>query len=458
MNADHSGQPLPSRVRHAPFAGSRGIEAGLTWSQQEIWALIENAGPHDHIYNVVEEFRVPSDVRPTEAQCLEALSFFLSRHESLRSVFPRGEGGRVVQRVLPEGRLPVEFVDVVDTGTHTDEQVTALKEFFGTRRFSFADELPLRLVLLVTKGQVWGGVYVFSHMAIDWHGLRHLADEVTEYFRSGWTLPALEPNTKTPVDLAVWQKSPAGIRKRDRTLGHVASLFRDRTPLALPPAVADLPEGTAYRQAALRSRAAHHAVAHIADSTGTSAAAVIVGATALLLRDLTGSRHVDLHLTSSQRFGRESRSMVATLMQETYFSVDLADADLRQAIKRSWLSAITAFQNSGCDADSMNRLLAELGDGADAPLWFPYCINDRRNLPADGTKPRDVPAASMLADTVLTVLPVTEEEPFYLVVDDGLDHLEFSLTCDIRHVTEAGMESFLRELEGSLITLADSGA
>ncbi|MCP3820233.1 condensation domain-containing protein [Streptomyces sp. A3M-1-3] len=454
MNADPSGQPLSSRVRHAPFTGGRGIEAGLTWSQQEIWALIENAGPHDHVYNVVEEFRVPSGVRPTEAQCLEALSFFLSRHESLRSVFPRGQGGRVVQRVLPEGRLPVEFVD---TRTPGDEQVTALKEFFGTRRFSFADELPLRLVLLVTEGRVWGGVYVFSHLAIDWYGLRHLADEVTEYFRSGRTLPALAPDTQTPADLAVWQESPVGIRKRDRTLGHVASLFRDRTPLALPPAVADLPEEKAYRQAALRSRAAHHAVARIADSTGTSAAAVIVGATALVLRDLTGSDHVDLHLTSSQRFGRQSRSMVATLMQETYFSVDLADADLPQAVKRSWLSAITAFQNSGCDADSMNRLLAELGGGADAPLWFPYCVNDRRTLPADGTKPRDVPAASMLADTVLTWLPVTEEEPFYLVVDDGLDHLEFSLTCDIRHFTETGMESFLRELEGSLITLADSG-
>ncbi|MDJ0463865.1 hypothetical protein [Streptomyces sp. H27-C3] len=156
---------------------------------------------------------------------------------------------------------------------------------------------------------------------------------MTEYFRSGRTLPPLPPDTKTPTDLAVWQESPAGIRKRDRTLGHVASLFRDRTPLALPHAVANLPEGAAYRQAALRSRAAHYAVTRIANSTGTSAAAVIVGATALLLRDLTGSHHVDLHLTSSQRFSRESRSMVATLMQETYFSVDLADADLPQAVK-----------------------------------------------------------------------------------------------------------------------------
>ncbi|KPH98967.1 condensation domain protein [Actinobacteria bacterium OV450] len=455
MNPDHSGQPLPSRVGHAPFKGTRTTEAPLTWSQQEIWALIENAGPNDHVYNVVEDFRIPAGVRPTEAECLEALSFFFSRHESLRSVFPRKADGRVVQRVLAQGALPVEFVE---TGAPAEADIAALRAFFGTRRFSFADELPLRLVLLVREGRVWGGVYVFSHMAVDWYGIQHLAEEVTEYFREGRNLPPLPEDTLTPVDLAAWQVSPAGIRKRDRTLAHVASLYRDRAPLALPPAVADLPEEEAYRQIALRSRAADQAVGRIARRTGMSVAAVIVGAAALLLRDLTGSDRVDLHLTSSQRFGRDSRTMVATLMQETYFSVDLADADLPQAVKRSWLAAITAFQNSGCDAAGMDRLLAELGDGPDAPLRFSYCINDRRTRPADAGTPREVPAASLLADTVLTRLPVTEEEPFYLIVDDGADHLEFSLTCDVRHVTESGMETFLRDLENCLVAWADSAA
>ncbi|WP_328966720.1 condensation domain-containing protein [Streptomyces sp. NBC_00239] len=461
---DHSGQPLPARVRRAPFKGDRAVEAGLTWSQQEIWALIEKAAPHDHVYNVVEEFRVPPGVRPTEDECLDALSFLLSRHESLRSVFPAKPGGRVVQRVLTEGELPVEFVD---TPTTTGEEIAALKAYFATRRFAFADELPLRLVLLVTDGRVWGGVYVFSHMAVDWYALQHLAVEVTEYFRNGRTLPPLPPDAMTSAGLAAWQESPPGIRKRDRTLAHVASLYRDRPPLALPPAVADLPEESAYRQASLRSRAAHHAATRIAERTGQSVAAVIVGATALLLRDLTGSNRVDLHLTSSQRFGRDSRTTIATLMQETYFSVDLVGADLLQAVKRSWLAAITAFQNSGCDADSMNRLLADLGGGPDAPLTFSYCINDRRTLPADTAVRRDVSAADLLPHTAFTWLPVTEEEPFYLIVDDGEDegldggegggaHLEFSLTCDVRHVPEAVMETFLRDLERSLVALADS--
>ncbi|MFF5447220.1 condensation domain-containing protein [Streptomyces sp. NPDC012888] len=458
--ADRSGQPLPARVRRALFTGDHAVEAGLNWSQQEIWALIAKSAPHDHVYNVVEEFRVPAAARPTEDECVDALSFFLSRHEALRSVFPEGPDGRVVQRVLTEGYMPVEFVD---TPTTDGGETEALKAFFATRRFAFADELPQRLVLLVTNGRVWGGVYVFSHMAVDWYALQHLADEVTRYFRNGRTLPPLPAGTQTSAGLAAWQESPAGIRKRDRTLAHVTSLYRDRRPLALPPAVVDLPDEAAYRQAALRSHAAHHAAARIAEDTGLSVAAVLVGATSLLLRDLTGSDRVDLHLTSSQRFGRDSRTTVATLMQETYFSVDLADADLPQAVRRSWLSAITAFQNSGCDADSMNRLLAELGDGPDAPLRFPYCVNDRRTLPADTAVRRDLSAAGMLPRTTLTWLPVTEQEPFYLIVDDGEGdgepggaYLEFSLTCDIRHVTEAGMETFLRRLEHSLVTLADS--
>ncbi|MEU6866282.1 condensation domain-containing protein [Streptomyces sp. NPDC046876] len=471
---DRSGQPLPARVRRAPFKGERAVEAGLNWSQQEIWALIENSAPRDHVYNVVESFRVPPAVRPTEDECLDALSFFLSRHEALRSVFPRKPDGRVIQRVLAEGELPVEFVD---TPTAEGEEIAALEGFFATRRFSFADELPLRLVLLVTEGRVWGGVYVFSHMAVDWYALQYLAEEVAAYFRGGRTLPPLPPGTMTSVGLTQWQESPDGIRRRDRTLAHVASLYRDRPPLGLPPAVADLPDESAYRQAALRSRAAQHAAARIAEDTGLSIAGVIVGAAALLLRDLTGSDRIDLHLTSSQRFGRDSRTTVATMMQESYFSVDLTGADLLQAVKRSWLSAITAFQKSGCDAYSMNRLLAELGGGPEAPLSFSYCINDRRTLPADAAVRRDAPAADLLPDTVLTWLPVTEQEPFYLIVDDGEEHggedggedageagehgrayLEFSLTCDIRHVTEDRMESFLRELERSLVALADSAA
>ncbi|GGT49810.1 hypothetical protein GCM10010271_62580 [Streptomyces kurssanovii] len=474
---DHSGQPLPARVRRAPFTGERAVEAGLNWSQQEIWALIEKSAPDHHVYNVVDAFRVPPGVRPTEDECLDALSFLLSRHEALRSVFPRTPEGRVVQRVLTEGELPVEFVD---TPTTSGDEIGVLERFFATLRFSFADELPMRLVLLVTEGRVWGGVYVFSHMAVDWYALQYLAEEVTAYFRNGRTLPPLPPGTTTSAGLAEWQESPDGIRRRDRTLAHVAALYRDRPPLALPPAVADFPEASAYRQAALRSRAAQYAAARIAEDTGLSIAAVIVGATALLLRELTGSDRIDLHLTSSQRFGRDSRTTIATMMQESYFSVDLTGADLTQAVKRSWPAAITAFQKSGCDAVSMNRLLAELGDGPDAPLHFAYCINDRRTLPADAAVRRDVRAVDLLPGTVFTWLPVTEQEPFYLIVDDGEEageetgvaaahaganaregggpYLEFSLTCDIRHVTETRMESFLRELERSLVALADSVA
>ncbi|WP_175408155.1 condensation domain-containing protein [Streptomyces sp. TRM64462] len=453
----HGGQR--AGTRYAPFTGTRGVEAPLTWSQQEVWALIERAMPHEYVYNVVGGFRTPADLPLTVERCLEALSFFLERHESLRTVFPRDGSGRVVQRVLSEGRLPVEVVGT--TPSDAERTAAAHRTSLGARRFSFADELPLALVLLVVDGRVWGGVYAFSHMAVDWYGIQHLAGEVTAYLRDGREPPPLPGDAMTPAALAAWQASPEGMARRERTLRHVESLYRDRPPLGLPPRVPGAPTEAVYRQARLRSRAAHRAVGRVAARTGVSTGAVVNGAVALLLRDLTGSGRVDLHLTSSQRFGPEARRMVATLMQETYFSVDVTDADLPEAVRRSWRAALTAYQNSGCDADGMAALLARLGGGPDEPLRFPYCVNDRRGLPsfpAAGAKADATPAASLLPDSALDWPAVTEEEDFYVVVDGDDDLLAFSLTCDTRHFTEAVMERFLRDLEGSLVRLADTPA
>ncbi|MCC3777709.1 hypothetical protein, partial [Streptomyces sp. UNOB3_S3] len=212
--------------------------------------------------------------------------------------------------------------------------------------------------------------------------------------------------------------------------------------------------GPRHHRAALRSPAANLATGVIARHMGMSTTSVVLGCAAALLGERTGGGTVDLLLTSSQRFDRNLRHMVATLMQEAYFSVDVTGADVFEVIKRSWRASIGAYRNAGCATDALTALLGRLGDGPGAPLELLHCFNDKRArtepVPlAPGTDPRDLSAGS-----TLTRLPVTEREPFYLVLDGDRDAMEFSLTCDAAHFTAADTEDFLRALESSLVTAA----
>lgn len=445
--------------KQAAFTGTRSVEAGLTWSQQEIWSLIEDAAPEDHVYNVVGVIDVPDGTRLEEDRCLRAVSFFVSRHEALRTLFPRDRHGRVLQRVLREGSVPVAVAHT--DGTDVAGPAAAFREDFASRPFSYADELPVRIGLVVSGGDVRAAVYAFSHMAVDWFGLDALLREVRAYFtstptpRDGGTLPPLADDAPRPADLANRQASPEGVARGARTLRHIETAFGGRPLLPLPPALGTPTTGPRHHRAALRSPAANLATGVVARHMGLSTTSVVLGCAAALLAERTGSGTVDLLLTSSQRFDRDLRHMVATLMQEAYFSVDVTGAaDVFEVVKRSWRASITAYRNAGCATDALTELLGRLGDGPDAPLRLSHCFNDKRRrtepVPlAPGTDPRD-----LLGDSTLTWLPVTEREPFYLVVDEDGDAMEFSLTCDAAHFAPADTEDFLRALENSLLTAA----
>ncbi|MCM3920863.1 condensation domain-containing protein [Frankia sp. AiPs1] len=440
-----------AEIRCAPFEGARSRKARLTWGQQEILDFVERARPQDYRYNIIGTLLVPPEWELTEERCLRALSFFLSRHESLRTVFPTDRAGQVWQEVQSRGSLPVRIVRTARS--RVAEQAGALRDDFATRCFAFAHELPVQVALIVVGGRVHGIVHMFCHLAVDLHGVGCLVDEMTDYFRRGETLPSLAQDALTPVDLADWQVSPAGAVRRDRTLRHVESLFRDRQPLALPPETDDLPGLPRFRRLRLHSKGTEAAAGQIARKLGVSSSAVLLGGIALHLRELTGSNNVDLLLVSSQRFRQNVRNLVATLMQEAFFAVDLTGVDLPEAIRRSWRSALIAYQNSGCDAASMKRLLAGLGTTARTPLALSYCVNDRRRNTTDvgPVRPDYVDSESLLHDSLSTW-----PEAFDLVIDGDGEHLEFVLTYATRYFHAAEMEKFLPGLEAALSQLADA--
>jgi hypothetical protein len=442
-------------VHHVPFRGRRETKAPLTWGQQWIWALLRNAGEEDSDYNIVGSFEVPQDRRLTQELCEETLAFFLSRHESLRTVIATGPDGPH-QHVLREGRLEYQLV-ALDTATQLPQAAASWSADFAARRFDFATDLPVRLVLFSYGGHVRAGVYVFSHMAVDWYGLHCLLDEIRCRLR-GEPLGPDPDDEATPVGLAAWQTSPSGRIKHARTLAHMENLYREQPPLPLPDDPDSLGDRPLHVQTRLISRAAKAGVSRLATTLGVTTSAVLHGTLAVVLRELTGRERIDFQLTSSQRFTRTTRTMVATLVLEGYFCVNVADARPEDVIRRCWSSAVTAHHNAGCDMAGFNELLARLGNGPDQPLRVgDYCFNDKR-MDLD---PSPVDPAAHIADLLrhseLTWPQVTEKEPFYVVVDNNGDALEVSLTFDTRHLSAAGAEKLLRGLELLIVQLADDG-
>ncbi|MFG2939710.1 condensation domain-containing protein [Streptomyces sp. NPDC048282] len=440
---------MHTQTKYVHYSGKRSLDAALNWGQQEVWDLIEKEIPEEYIYNILGSFQISAAEHLDETQCLRALSFFLSRHESLRTVYPKNGNGQVFQRVLSEGQIPVEVVST--SLPELEGTISVLRGSFATWRFNLQTEPPVRVALVIAEGRVSGVVYVLSHMATDWHGMQQLSEEVVSYFKNGEDISTLAEYLFTPVDLALWQMSPEGAAKRDNTLRHVESLFESRVPLGLPPRLPEAPDSTELRRASLWSRASREAVNRTAHAAGVSTSAVILGTAVSSLRDCTGSNIIDLYLTSSQRFTKRVRSMVATLMQDTYFSVDLTGADVGESIKRSWVAALTAYQNSGCDYSSMHQLMDRLGKIHNQPIRINYMINDKRSDATPGPVDRDRDIEALLGESVLSWIPSAESWSFYLDIEDDGDALVLSLTCDIRYFSPKYIEDFLLDLEIALI-------
>lgn len=257
----------------------------LSAAQRRLWFLDQLEGPSG-TYNVPVAVRLCGQVHP-EALRL-ALADVVTRHETLRTVFPTKEG-LPYQDILDEraGEVRLPFIRV------GEEELQATVARLATMPFDLAAETPLRAYLLSISAQVHVLLVVIHHIATDAvsHGpfFRDLA--VAYRARTENATPGWAPLPVQYVDYAIWQQELLGDEADPESLAFRQVAFWRETLAGVPEDVVIPPDhsrpAVPSRKGAVHamscSAEVHAGLLRLARQTGTTLFMVAKAATAVLL-------------------------------------------------------------------------------------------------------------------------------------------------------------------------------
>ncbi|MFG2912774.1 amino acid adenylation domain-containing protein [Kitasatospora sp. NPDC048298] len=188
-------------------AGERPASVPLSHAQERLWFL-QRLGVPDGLYAVPFAVRMRGAL---DADALRAaLRDLVTRHESLRTVFPAvgGDGTGAEQRVLaPEAvDLPLPLVDC------TEEELPRALAAEAARGFDLAVRPPLRATLFALAPDDHVFALVLHHIAADGWSLGPLANDLAEAYRSrlAGRAPAFAQLPVQYADFTLWQRQLLG--------------------------------------------------------------------------------------------------------------------------------------------------------------------------------------------------------------------------------------------------------
>ncbi|MEU6786533.1 condensation domain-containing protein [Nonomuraea angiospora] len=419
------------------FTGARSGQGPLTWGQRAIWRLTEWLPPGDPYFNM--PWALPVHGKPDLPAVLAALTRLLERHESLRTNWvPDAAQAGMVQRVTGQGRLTVELVDAA--GSRPRVLAGEIAAELAAKGFDYADELPVRCAVVMDGGRPRAVAFAFTHLAVDGRALDVIAGEWPRLL-SGEPLPQDAPQ---PLDLAAEERSPEGAARGERALRYWrAALERMPRPLfAAPPGV---PEEPRFVKLGMESAALGAAATGLAARWGVSTSSVLLGAYATLLSRLTGRGTVALQLIVGNRHDPRLAPMVATLVQDGIFVLDVAPGQpLAEVVRGANRGVLAAYRHARYDPAAQRALIEETGPPPTAYFNDVRVAGGWPNLPQNppATPGRIFPVGAwpeVDAEVFCTAGPATHTCRLDLLADTAL-------------LPREAIEATLREVEMLLVS------
>ena len=183
----------------------------LSYAQRGLWFL-HRMDPSSAQYNIPIALRLSGDLDVAAMQA--ACDDLVSRHESLRTVFP-SDGAQPRQQVLPSG-TPVDFT----VETLSLAEVDEWSRGHASEPFDLTEDLPIRVRLARIDDEASGEsspeyllLIVLHHISSDGWSSAPLARDIAEAYRAH-TVAGGVPQRAAPavqyVDFTLWQRELLG--------------------------------------------------------------------------------------------------------------------------------------------------------------------------------------------------------------------------------------------------------
>ncbi len=346
----------------------------LSSAQQRLW-ILDQFDPGNSVYNVTSLMRLYGNL---DVEALRrTLDEIVSRHESLRTVFPKDAHGPW-QRVLPPQPMPLPIHDLSALAAGADEREAAAFELAradARAPFDLVNGPVFRAMLARIAEDDHVLILSAHHIAVDGWSFGVLYGELTQLYRA-FLAGEASPLPELPIqyaDYTLWQLEELGSEGLGKQLEYWQQRFPTAPPVLELPGDRPRPPVQSYRGAILQRTIPaelYETVKRFSRQEGTTAFMTFLAAYQTLLSRYSGQEDIVVGVGNANRPRREIEPLVGFFVNTLPLRVDLSgNPSFREFLAQVKALTLDSYANQDLPVERLLETLSIDRDLSHAPLF-----------------------------------------------------------------------------------------